>query len=344
MKMTQGSSTTPGVYQWDLTATAAEFEAAVESSYQANKASLTLEGYAAGEVPRDAIEAKEGEGYFYYEAINRLLSQGADTLLAEAIETAGITPLTAPDYNVAQCGKEGFCMQITVGILPDVTLEQYTGFTLTYPPMPLGEEAVEQQLQHIQQQIAKQKGADAPLPPLDDAFAQAVSDCATLAELREKIAASLAAFARGHARKQAQFMLLEKVGQNCTTDLPEYLLKKEYDLAMEALAMHLQQHGVPFETYLAEQGKTKEDFEAENHQSAIAALRAKLAAYTIAQKEGITASEMEIEGELVRLAAQYQQSVQQFKAEHPSYLVKNDVILNRTIAFLEQHSTLIEGE
>lgn len=343
MNITTANCISTAVHQFILTATAQEFETAVQATYQESKASYALAGYAPGEAPREAIEEKEGEAYFYYGAVNVLLAQGADELLQGALAAATLTPLTTPDYNVTQMSKEGFAMEITLGTMPAITLGQYKDRTFAYPPMPIPPDAVENQLGMMRQQIAKKQGTDT-LPALDDAFAQLVSDCNTLGELREKMTTSLHEFAQNRARTQGQFLLLEAIGQDSQMELPEYLLKKEYETAMKNLETNLEQYGVPFETYLAQQGKTKEEFETENNQSTLRAVRAKLSAYAIAQAEGITISDAELESEMVRTAARYKQTVQQFKAEHPAYLIKNDLMLTRAIAFLAAHNTLTAAE
>ncbi len=341
MKILASPSFAPCMYSVTFEANEAEFTAALDAAYEARKTSFTVEGYEKGSAPRAAIEAQEGAEVFYFDAINLLLAREGDALLEQALADAGVAPVTAPAFNVSGCGHDGFEMMVTIGVMPEVTLGAYKGLTFTYPAMPMPAGMVDAQLAAVQQKVAGEKGE---LPPLDDDFAQQVSDCETLAELRGKIEESLTKFAERQSRQQGQFLFLEQIGLSSKIELPQYLLQREYENGMENLTEHLKQNGVPFETYLAQQGKSKEQFEQESHDGAAKALRAKLAAYAISAAEGLTIHEMEMENETVRLAAVRKQNINDFKAEHPRYLVKNDLLLSHVIAFLEEHNTLTQAQ
>ncbi len=344
MKITEVKKAATGAYNFTMVADAAEFEAAVEAAYQAKKPTYTLEGKAQGEATRAEIEEKEGVQFLQFDAVNDLLASEADALLAESFTKEGITPLSQPEYNLTRCDAEGFSLNLKIGVLPEITLGEYKDLTIEYPRLavPNEENAVSDQIEQLRKRVAASEGPDAPLPELDDAFAQKVAGCASVAELREKMQDSLNEFIRTQSLVQARYLLLEEIGKHCKLEPPVYLLDQEYQSGVRQLLNHLEQNNLTVAQYVKQIGKTEEEFHAINRQSAIRALRGKLAAYTIAKVEGITATPVEVESEIVRLAGACKQTVSDFKAENPAYMVYNDMVLRRTMVFLEQNSKLVE--
>ena len=63
--------------------TAEEFEAAVVKAYQAAKDQFVIDGFRKGKAPRSIIEKKFGEGIFFDDAIDALLSENYIKALTE---------------------------------------------------------------------------------------------------------------------------------------------------------------------------------------------------------------------------------------------------------------------
>ncbi len=331
----------PCEYLLELEADAAEFALALDEACQKNK-TYTLDGYAPGQAPRAAVEAKEGETFFYYDAVNLLIERDLERSIEEVCAKEGWTPLTKPRIDISACGaKEGVTVVAIFFIAPTVTLGQYKGLTFAYPSIPCPEGAVEAQLELLRQRVAAGAGKDAPLPALDDAFA-AQCGAEDLATLREEIAAGLAQHIGAQSRRQGIYLLLEEIGRNCTMFVSPVLANAEYERGMQGLRQNLAAHGVSLEAYLAQHGKTEAEFEDDQRAGAMRALRGKMAAYTIARAEGIVVKPIEVESEQVRLAGKFKINVFDFKAEEPAFLVKNDLTLTRTLAFLTKNNTLVE--
>ncbi len=340
MKLTKTTCVSPCAYCFFLQADGAEFDAAIEAVYQSEKATFSLPGYPKGNAPRAAIEAKAGRGVFYFNAINQLLVKEGEPLLTEALAAQDLTPITAPDYDIAHCDQDGFCITITIGTLPPLTLGQYTGLQMEYPLMQADEAIIDNQLEYLRTQIASDTGEHAANISIDDAFAQRYTSSASLAQLRSDMELSFAEYFAKNAFRKAKFALLEQIGQSSTVTLPTYLLEREYELAMEKLTDELEAAEIPFDAYLKQQGLTKQGLERVFRENAANALRAKLTAYTIAKKEGITVSDAEVACEQVRLSVLEKQTVPEFQEAYPAFLVKNDLILSHTLDFLVQHCTL----
>ncbi len=334
---------------------AEEFGHALDEAYARQKENFTIEGYEKGQAPRTAVQAAKGDDIFYFDGINILMERYVEQICEELCEKNDCVPLTAPKLNVGGFDeKDGVSIDFTFMVSPKVTLGPYKGLTFAYPRIPCPEGSVEMQLELLRRRVAAVAGKDAPLPALDDAFAMQCG-VESLATLREEITTGLTAHIDAQSRRQGIYLLLEKIGQDCTFQtyhkrklddpsavniLHYQLLEEEYQRGIRGLKENLAAHGVSMETYLAQHGKTAEEFEADQRAGAERSLRGKLAAYAIAQAEGITATEMEVKAEQIRLSAKFKMSVADFLADTPAFLVKNDLILTRTLAFLEKNNTL----
>lgn len=334
---------------------AQEFSLALDEAYEKKKEAFTIEGYEKGQAPRAAVQAELGDEIFYFDAINILMERYVEQICEDLCKKNSCVPLTTPALNVGGFDeKTGVSIDFTFMVSPQVTLGQYKGLTFAYPRIPCPEGSVEAQLELLRRRVAAGAGKDAPLPALDDTFAMQCG-AQSLASLREEIATELAKHVDAQSRRQSIYLLLEEIGQGCTFQtydkgklddprainvLHPTLLNEEYERGMHGLKEHLAAHGVSMEAYLAQHGKTEAEFEADQRAGAERSLRGKLAAYAIAQAEGITATEMEVKAEQIRLSAKFKMSVADFLAETPAFLVKNDLILTRTLAFLEKNNTL----
>lgn len=88
------------------------------------------------------------------------------------------------------------------------------------------------------------------LPPLDDAFAQAVGPYADLDALRADIRARLERYAVDRARHAFGDRIVEYATANATVDVPEVLVEEELELMQDELRSALAREGIDYQTYL----------------------------------------------------------------------------------------------
>lgn len=427
MQLQEVVSKQEGVYSFTLTANEAELAQAAQKAYEATKASQPVSNGEAGVATREEIEAKEGELYFYFDAVNQLLDAQVDDLLAQGFAQENLMPLSAPSYDLSYCEKDGATVIVTLAVLPEVTLGEYKGLTAEYDKVSLPADAVEREIENLRQRAATvvphdgaavlgdivtmdycgkidgvafeggtakdaklelgggqfipgfeeqlvghsagetfdidvvfpepygmpeyagkaavftitlHENATHVVPALTDEFVSKICNLTTVSALREQMQNSMNKHMDAQARQQAQFVLLGKIGENSKMNLPQLLIAEEYNDGMRNLNAYLQNRGMPMQAYLMQIGKTQEEFEVENRDAAKNALRGKLAAYAIAQKEGIVITEEALTAEVARIAAQQKMPVEAFKAQTPAYKVKNQMILFKTLVFVAEHATL----
>jgi len=133
------------------------------------------------------------------------------------------------------------------------------------------------------------------LDPLDDEFAQAVSDFETLAELREDVGAKL--------KKRRETEYDQELGQQTLDKIIEDAKKIEWPLALEEqmiddelerFAEQFRQAGLPFESYLKIQNKTRDELREEVRESTLTGLNRSIVLGELAGLEKLEVSNTEV--------------------------------------------------
>lgn len=135
----------------------------------------------------------------------------------------------------------------------------------------------------------------------DDALARLLG-YASLDAMREGIRQKKAAVHEANADRKAGAELLAMAGANLTVELPAAAVDRLAAQQQAQLNARLQRSGVTLAQHCARNHTTPEALAAQFKQNAIGRLRSVLAAQAIAQKEGITVSNEEVDEEIRRLS------------------------------------------
>ncbi|MDX6742940.1 trigger factor [Actinocorallia sp. A-T 12471] len=111
------------------------------------------------------------------------------------------------------------------------------------------------------------------LPEADDEFAQLASEFDTIEELREDVRKRLDRQKKLNQISEARDNALEALLEKVDIPVPESVVKTELQRRNEQLDQQLGFSGMTREAYLAEEGKTAEEFEAELEEAAAKAVR-----------------------------------------------------------------------
>ena len=157
-------------------------------------------------------------------------------------------------------------------------------------------------------QVAKRE-----LPELDDDFAQLASEFDTLEELRADSRKRLENMKQYDQATQAQERVLEKLLELVEVPVPEKLLEDEINTRKHNLEHHqLGQMGLDIEKYLEIQGKTVEEFDAENKEAAVKGIKTQFVLDELVNKEKLNVSQEELTEHLMRRAQSSGMSPDQF--------------------------------
>jgi trigger factor len=146
------------------------------------------------------------------------------------------------------------------------------------------------------------------LPELDDEFAKRVSQTASLEELRAEVRRRLDESVKGNARRRMSGELLEKITAANEVPLPQVLVEREIDSLIGETQQYVARAGLTWDDYVAQSGQTLEEVRAGYREEAERRVKTTLLVEAIAKKEGIQATQADVEAELDALAAQYGQS------------------------------------
>jgi trigger factor len=134
------------------------------------------------------------------------------------------------------------------------------------------------------------------VPDLDDEFARDLGEFDTLAALRDRVEQDLTREAEQKAEREARGELLKQLAGWVTFTVPESLIERELDRRIEDFARRLMEQGV-------DPRKADIDwaaFRQAQQEPARDSVASALVLDEVAQREGLTVSEAEIEAELSR--------------------------------------------
>lgn len=131
------------------------------------------------------------------------------------------------------------------------------------------------------------------VPPVDDDLARAAGGFESLDQLKQAIRDELLR-ARTQAAEQARReRILDAVAANASVDVPEVLVERRIDRAVEDLRHRLSHEGLTLERYLELAQKDEAALRAELRPGARAAVRRELVLEAVARKEHLQASDAE---------------------------------------------------
>lgn len=170
-------------------------------------------------------------------------------------------------------------------------------FDLTYPDDWPSERAGE--TMHVEAEILAIKRLD--VPPLDDSFAALVGDYETLDDLRNAIRKSLAESQQRSQEEEFANRVLEKVIEGARIEFPPALVEEELDRLVKERQRDLAGMGLPFNEYLRVLRMDERKFRYSLRPRAEMRLKAELVLEKVAEVEGLTVTEEEIQQELTEV-------------------------------------------
>jgi trigger factor len=176
------------------------------------------------------------------------------------------------------------------------------GFDITFPDDYRVEELQGKQA-HFEVELLDLR--ERILPELDDEFAKSVGDVATVEELRTEIRDALQKRAEAEARHAFADRIIDFAASNATVELPEVMIANEVEIMRDELGNRLAQQQMGMEQYLALAKQTPEELATELREPASRRVKVLLTLSAIAEKEGIDASDEEVQAEIDEQLARY---------------------------------------
>jgi len=185
------------------------------------------------------------------------------------------------------------------------------------------------------------------LSPLDDEFAKDVSEFETLEELKAEIRNNLKQELEESTLNGLKDQLIKKAAEASTVEIPEVLVERQIDRMIDDLKNRLEGQGIPLEQYWELTNTSKAEMRESFKDDARRQVKAQLVLEAIAKKEGISATEEEIDQELERMAQAYQQDKELLKnllqVQGNLEALKESITLDKTVQFLLDQAQVKEA-
>ncbi len=176
------------------------------------------------------------------------------------------------------------------------------GFNITFPDDYRVEELQGRQT-HFEVELLDLR--EKLLPELTDDFAKSVGDVETVDELRSEIREAMEKRAGAEARHAFGDRIIDFATTNATVEIPEVMVTNEIEIMRDELRTRLARQSIGMEQYLALSKQSPEELATELREPATRRVKTLLVLSAIAEKEGVDASDADIEAEIAEQLARY---------------------------------------
>lgn len=131
--------------------------------------------------------------------------------------------------------------------------------------------------------------------------------------------------------------LLTKLVDNATLDVPAVMIDEEVSSMANDFAQRLASQGFPFEQYLAMTGMDEDGLKEQMRPEAEMKVKVRLVLDKVAEVEGITVDEAEIEAEIAKVAEMYGLEVEKVKELINNDAIAYDLRLQKAVALVKEN-------
>ena len=143
------------------------------------------------------------------------------------------------------------------------------------------------------------------LPEVTDDFARSVGDVETVDALRAEIRDAMEKRAAAEARHVFGDRIIDFAVTNASVELPEVMVTNEIEIMRDELRSRLAQQRIGMDQYLTLSKQTPEELATELREPASRRVKTLLVLSAIAEKEGVDASDEQIDAEIAEQLARY---------------------------------------
>ena len=172
------------------------------------------------------------------------------------------------------------------------------------------------------------------VPAIDDELAKDASEFETLEELKADIREKKLADAQKNIDRAFENAVVEAVAAAATVEVPNALVDLELDNQMNDFAYRLQMSGMSVEQYAKMMGGDLNTMRQAFKPMAEKQALSNLVITKVAEVEGITVSDEELEAEFAEMAKAYELEIEKIKEMVPVEEIKSNLQTRKTVKFL----------
>jgi len=172
------------------------------------------------------------------------------------------------------------------------------------------------------------------LPELDDEFVSEVSEFETMDEYKADLKETLKAKKEKAAKNTKEGLVIDKIIENATMDIPEAMVETTKEQMMNEFAQQISYQGLSIEQYFQFTGMTKEKFMETATPEAERRIKSRLVLEAIAKTEDIQVSDDELNDELKKMAEMYQMDIEQLTGlvgDSEKDAIKKDIAVQKAV-------------
>ncbi|HVK05500.1 MAG TPA: trigger factor [Armatimonadaceae bacterium] len=185
------------------------------------------------------------------------------------------------------------------------------------------------------------------LPELNDEFVQRISQTSkTVDEFRAEVRESLDKAADQMADNDLEFRLVGEIVGKSQIHFPEVLLQAEMEADARQIEERIERDKITLEQYLASVGRTQEQLQGDIAASASQRIRNSLVLWQVAQAEGVTVSDEDVDAKIAERAERAKVSPAAVRAfaekNNQMGQLRDQALTEKILAFLKEQATITD--
>ncbi len=180
------------------------------------------------------------------------------------------------------------------------------------------------------------------LPAFDDEFVKDVSEFDTIDEYKADLKEKIAEDKKKSYDNDKERQVADKLAELIQAEVPEAMYENQIDNIIDEFAMNLRMQGMDIKTYMQYTGLTEDVLRETYHDQAVSQVKVRLALKKIAELEGLTATDEEVENKYDELAKSYKVDVERVKAAFSAKDIKGDIEVAKALEFVKEAAVAAE--
>ena len=183
------------------------------------------------------------------------------------------------------------------------------------------------------------------LPAADDDFAQDVSDCQTIAELRDKKRGELTEKEAKNAKIAKENDVVRMVVENAAVEIPDAMIERQVDRMLSDFRYRLSMQGISLEDYAKYTGMEIDSMRSEMRGDAATRVKSQLVLEAVTKAEDVKADPEAVDAKIDEYVKQFGEKAQDFKAkltQDDRLYFEDQVVLDKTIDLLVSSAVEVE--
>ena len=307
-------------------------------------AEVELPGFRKGHVPADMALKKVGELAVLEEAVELAMRD----LYPELLTAHKVDAVGRPNIAITKLAPNNPTgLTLTVATYPEVTLPSEWKQVGTNIEIETVADVLDAEVDEALESIRKARGevekkkaqiagdsteeqgsaVEAPLPELDDAFAQSLGAFTDLADLKVKLRENMQQEKTQKAREARRGKIIDELLTKITVGVPSIFVESELDKIMAQMKEDVTRFGMTVEDYLTRVGKTEEDVREEFRDQARKRATLQLTLNKIAEEEKLEADKEAVDAEMKHALEHFPDARPELVRIHIETVMRNEKVL-----------------